>query len=276
MLTIQPKVVNLYPKMNQTSFKGGEAAALDIDNDEALFEKKTQYYKHQINEFDKSLNDKYTPSSFKKVIKIFKVVSEALLEGWAVAWGASKGSKIIKSTVVKEMNSKTAKGLEEVLTPFGKKLKKAGLGIGTAIKNGFQAIKTSKFVTSAGEKLHNLAERMNKNSIGKYVVKGFEYIGKAFKFAADLVTAGYKRAAQLFEGKTASQIYDKATKATSTTLGVGAGAAGAYNAATGKEKVQENKAASINDEVDETIVDDVNDEFEKDLKKGLDMIEDGE
>ena len=41
-----------------------------------------------------------------------------------------------------------------------------------------------------------------------------------------------------FKGAKVSEVYDKATKATATTLGVGAGAAGAYNATA---KVNEKK-----------------------------------
>lgn len=77
---------------------------------------------------------------------------------------------------------------------------------------------------------------MNNHSVGKYVVKAFEYIGKAFKFVGGLFKKGFEAIAKPFKGKTGEELYDKAAKVTSNTMGVGAGAAGAYDAATKDSK----------------------------------------
>lgn len=263
MLTIQPNVVN-YSNRKPVHFRGGEDGAsgsiLDGEITEDLYNQKSNFYKSQIREFDKSINDEHTPDFMKKVLKTFRIISEALLEGWAVAWGASKGSKVIKSSVVKGVENAAGKQAQEVLTPFGKKLEKGFKKVGEVVSKGIEKIKTSSFGIAFSEKLAKLTEKMNQNSVGKYIVKGFEYIGNGIKAVVNFITKPFK-------GAKVSEVYDKATKATSTTLGVGAGAAGAYNA-TAKVNDKENQR-----KVDDTEqYDDINDDFDDDY----DLEDDGE
>ena len=96
MLTIQPNVVN-YSNRKPVHFRGGEDGAsgsiLDSEITEDLYNQKSNFYKSQIREFDKSINDEHTPDFMKKVLKTFRIISEALLEGWAVAWGCQQRFK---------------------------------------------------------------------------------------------------------------------------------------------------------------------------------------
>ena len=96
--------------------------------------------------------------------------------------------------------------------------------------------------TGAAEKLATITEKMNNNSVGKYVVKAFEYIGKALKYVGGLFKQGFEAIAKPFKGKTGEELYDKAAKMTSNTMGVGAGAAGAYDAATKDSKKTDRKS----------------------------------
>ena len=97
MLTIQPKITQYSQQRNQISFKNTEAIGIP---DDSFYRDKQNYYENQIREFDELIEDEHTPNAFKKVLKGFRVVSEGLLEGCAVAWGASKGAKVIKSAPI--------------------------------------------------------------------------------------------------------------------------------------------------------------------------------
>ena len=54
--------------------------------------------------------------------------------------------------------------------------------------------------------------------------------------SADCLKKVFEAIAKPFKGKTGEELYDKAAKVTSNTMGVGAGAAGAYDAATKDSK----------------------------------------
>lgn len=242
MLSIQPKVTD-YSGKRQLYFRGEALTpTLDAADWNTKYEYKTNFYESQIKEFDKSINDKQTPDMMKKILKGFKVVSEALLEGWAVTWGATKGARVIKSAVVTS-NGKIGKEAQEILTPFGKGLKNFGQELTEYVQN----IKTSEFWISCTEYMTKLTEKMNNDSVGKYLVKCMNSIGKGFKFLF-----------KPFKGADASEIYDKASKATATTLGVGAGAAGAYNAI----MLQDNKENAVSEKTGYDIYNDEKDEVQ--------------
>lgn len=230
MLTVQPKFTQ-YTQLhkNNTSFKGVEDC--EIPND-AYYKSQSDYYENQIKEFDSLIEDEHTPNSFKKVLKGFKVVSEGLLEGCAVAWGASKGAKVIKSSTMKGINSNFAKKSVEILKPIAEGFKTTGSKFAKTFGEKVAKLKTSKFAT----KLSTLVEKMENNKVGKYVVKSFKAIGKALKWCATKVgkfASGIKNKVKSMNG---SQVYDKAANVTSKTLGAGAGVAGAYNAAIRPDK----------------------------------------
>ena len=228
MLTIQPKFTN-YTAPKAISFKANGDETFDGED---LYKEKVDFYKKQTAEFEKMSNDSTNPDSLKKMMKGFRVVSEALLEGWAVAWGASKGSKILKSSVISGSKTNFVKGVKDVLRPIYRGLKSSGKKITEKYTKIITDIKTSKFA----ENFSNFVEGMRKNPVGKYIVKGFEYVGEGFKFVGKIIKAGAKKLAEPFKGKTKSEVYDKATKVASNTLGAGAGVAGAYNAATDADK----------------------------------------
>lgn len=248
MLTIQP---NFTQHSNKAlTFKSGYSVNTDEDR---KFQEKTQFYEDQANEFDSMIKDKKTPDYMKKIFKTFKVLSEALFEGWLVMWGASKGSKFVKDGVIKGANSKFTKEVKEILKPITKGFKNAKASFIDAITEGSKRFKESEFL-----------KKINNNAIGKQVVKFFELIGKGFTAVGKTIKTGYNAVASHFKGKSASEIYDKAAKVTGRTLGIGAGAAGAYDAATrpdGNNKI--NKDFDRNYDPDE--------EFEN-----YDNVEDGE
>ena len=80
MLTIQPNFTR------NTAFRGEKAFV-----DQETYEAKKKYYKDKQREFNEILDDENIPEGMKKGAKVCKVASEGILEGWAVAWGASKG-----------------------------------------------------------------------------------------------------------------------------------------------------------------------------------------
>lgn len=260
MLTVQPKFTN-YTAPKAISFKSNDEDYVGGAKGEEYYKEKVDFYKKQAAEFERMSEDSTNPDSLKKMMKGFRVASEALLEGWAVAWGASKGSKILKASVISGSKTKFIKGVKNILRPIYKGMKSSGKKITETYTKTAERIKTSKFA----EKFNNFVEGMRKNPVGKYIVKGFEYVVKAFKYVGKMIKAGAKKLIEPLKGKTKSEIYDKTTKVASNTLGVGAGVAGAYNAATGADKRQadatnkadKNNHLDLNDDIDEDLYDEV-------------------
>lgn len=220
MLTVQPKFTN--QSSYKTSFKGDS----DFINESKYNEKKS-YYENQKSEFDKIINDEYVPEGMKKGAKVFKIASEGILEGWAVTWAATKGGKFLKSGYLKAANSKFVKWATEMLKPLGKGLKKSSKNIKTSLLNGLEKIKTSKPVTKTTSFLNKAEETLNKTKLGQVVVATIKGIGKALKTVGKAISSIAHKIAEPFKKVT----YDKAAKATASTLGVGSGIAGAYSAA---------------------------------------------
>ncbi len=232
MLTVQP---NFTPRSNKVlSFKSGYTVNSEEDK---KFQSKTAFYEQQAQEFDEMIQNKQTPDYMKKIFKGFKVVSEALFEGWLVMWGASKGSKFAKEGIIKGANSKFGQEFKNILKPISKGFVSAKSAIGKSISEGADRFKNSEFL-----------KKMNNNEFGKQVIKVFELIGKGISTVGKAIKAGFEVITKPFKGKSASEIYDKTAKATGTTLGVGAGAAGAYNAAT---RPDDTKAAQKTREADD-------------------------
>lgn len=249
MLTVQPKFTN--QSSYKTSFKGES----DLINEEKYNEKKS-YYQNQKMEFDKIINDEYVPEGMKKGAKVFKVASEGILEGWAVTWAATKGGKCLKSGYLKAANSKFAKWATEMLKPLGKGLKKSSKNIKTSLLKGLENIKTSKLVTKTTNFFSKAEETLNKTKLGQVVVATIKGIGKAFKAVGKAISYIAHKIAEPFKKVT----YDKATKATASTLGVGSGIAGAYSAA--RKESKETTSDMDKDFADE--VEDFNENLAKD------------
>ena len=266
MLTVQPGLSNF--SKSSVTFRSKEIdinAIKDRERD-AFYQQKVDYYKKQAQEFDDMSKNTDTPKGFRAVMKGFRVISEALLEGWAVAWGASKGSKVLKSSVLKGLQTNFGKHVKNALKSIGRGIKASGKKVSELYKNGIKAIKDSKFA----EEVSNFVEKMRNNSFGKYVVKGFEYLGKAFKYIGSLIASGAKKVAEPFTNKTTSEIYDKVAKGTSVTLGVGAGAAGAYSATISEDKKNKIKEQASQD-YDNSYVDDEDSDLAAEVRESEDV-----
>ena len=265
MLTIQPKITQYAQQRNNVSFKSSEVAGIPDDN---FYRDKQDYYQNQIREFDTLIEDEHTPTAFKKVLKGFRVVSEGLLEGCAVAWGASKGAKVIKSAAVKGAGSNFAKKAGELFGPIAEGFRSTGSKIWKGIGTKLTDIKASKFMTNLSEKFGKIVDNMRNNKVGKYIVQGFELVGKAIKWIGGKIATGFSFLKGKVKDMNGSEVYDKAANITSKTLGAGAGVAGAYNAATkAEERAEAQKAAKV-DYSD-------NVEFEE-IEEIEEFIEDGE
>lgn len=256
MLTIQPKITQYSQQRNNVSFKSREDGGIP---DDSFYKEKQAYYEDQIREFDTLIEDEYTPNAFKKVLKGFRVVSEGLLEGCAVAWGASKGAKVIKSAAVKGASHKFTKKAIDVLKPIAEGFRTTGSKIIKALGEKAADFKTSKFATGIAEKFSKIVDNMNKNKVGKFIVNTFETIGKAFKWVGKQFTKGFDNLKGKVKDLKGSEVYDATANVASKTLGAGAGVAGAYNAATRADERAEAKAARVDysDEVDYSEVEDV-------------------
>lgn len=249
MLTVQPKISNYSSSATTFGAKEIDIEALKDKKRDDYFQEKVDYYKSQAQEFDKMSQSSYTPTTFKKAMKALRIVSEALLEGWAVAWGASKASKMVKSSAMKSFQSNFGKNVKNAAFSIGRGIKSSAKKFSEMVKNGIKAIDESEFVNS-----------MRKNSIGKYVVRTFEYIGQAFKYVGSLIAQGGKKIAEPFSNKTSSEIYDKVAKGTSVTCGVGAGVASAYSATIPDDKKKNIKETANNESEDYEDYDDVAEE----------------
>ena len=256
MLTIQPKFTQYTQQRNNVSFKSSDVAGIP---DDSFYQDKTRYYEDQIKEFDTLIEDEHTPTAFKKVLKGFRVVSEGLLEGCAVAWGASKGAKVIKSAAVKGAGSNFAKKAGEIFGPIAAGFKSTGSKIWKGIGAKITDIKASKFMTNLSEKFGKVVEKMRNSKVGKYIVQGFELVGKALKWIGGKIAAGFKFLKGKVKNMNGSEVYDKAANITSKTLGAGAGVAGAYNAATRADERAEQKAVRVagSDSIDYSELEDV-------------------
>lgn len=249
MLTIQPKFGNY--SNHAIVFRAQEDK--ELDSKDRFYRMKVNHYKKQAQEFDELSKDEDSPSGFKMVMKGCGIVSEALLEGWAVAWGASKASKIFKSSFIKGAKTNFARRTRVILRPIKQGIKSSAQRLGKMFHNGIEKFKTSNFAT----KFNNIVEKMRNNAVGKYIVGGFELIGKGLKAVGNWISEKYQNLVKPIKEKSSSEIYDKVSKATSTTLGVGAGVAGAYNSSTEVQKRQANeeitdKTPNTTEEVDKT------------------------
>ena len=268
MLTIQPKITNY--TNSRLAFGSGEASDAEANKNDEFYKQKIDFYKKQKQEYDNLLNENSTaPKGFKAVIRGFKIISEALLEGWALAWGVRKGSKVMKTSVLEGTNSSFTKKAKDILKPMWKGIKSSGSKLKESVVKSYETFKASKFATNVVEKVNKTVEALNGNPVGKYVVKTFEYIGKAFKFAGAMLKKGYEWIKKPFVGKSADELYEKGTKAAATTLGVGAGGTAIYTEANNLKpdgKGSNTELVDDDDNTDTDLTDDeqqVIDEFEE-------------
>ncbi len=203
MLTIQPKFTagNAF----RPSFRAEDADFLTEDN----YNEERDFFEKQIDGFDDIINDEYMPEKMKKGVKFLRIISEGILEGWAVAWGAKKGINFLRKTGTKTLNSKTYTKAKEILTPAKEGLAKARQNIKKYIGEKLQKIGETQF----GQKVKN-------SKFGKFIKNAFENISAKISAAKTKI-----------QEKTNKITFEQATNATATTLGVGSGTAGAINSA---------------------------------------------
>ena len=217
MLTIQPNFTR------NTAFKGEKTLV-----DQETYEAKKKYYQDKQREFNEILDDENIPEGMKKGAKICKVASEGILEGWAVAWGASKGASMLKSPKVMKFFTKLTKMAKPVVAAIGKGFK----AIGNFAAEKVDVLAKSKFV-----------EKMDANKFGHAVIEGVKKLSKGVKYICGTAKDLFLK----YTGKLSGDTYDKVAGATSKTLGVGAGLGGAYTAARGGDKPNN---SSVDDYVD--------------------------
>lgn len=229
MLTIQPNFTR------NTAFRGEKAFV-----DQETYEAKKKYYKDKQREFNEILDDENIPEGMKKGAKVCKVASEGILEGWAVAWGASKGASMLKSPKVMKFFTKIGKLAKPLAEGLGKVFNK----IGKFASEQVDILSKSKFV-----------EKMNANKVGHVIVEGVKKLSNGVKYICNTTKDLFLK----YTGKLTGDTYDKVTGAASKTLGVGAGIGGAYTAARGCSKPEgsadvddyENEADFLNDQYDD-------------------------
>lgn len=222
MLTVQPNFTTKYAQ-KPIAFKGQEGS---YDLTEDLYNEKSDFYKRQIRDLDEVIENDKTPSTLKRFAKGAKVVSEAVLEGWAVAWGAKKGANILKGTAAKGINSKFSKNIQTFATKaqdFIKSKKYVGK-INTAIVDGIKKVRNSK----VGQTIINTFNKFADTKVGGAIVKGLKIVGNAIRSAYKFVAKQFVKVKDATKGKSFDEVYEKTSKAAATTLGVGAGTTSAY------------------------------------------------
>ncbi len=267
MLSIQPVSVTS-PKVRNVQFGNRNAFTVETPEDEAYSEK-TKFYEKQKQEFENIVNDERTPEILKKMGKAFKVVSEALFNGWLVAWGASKGAKFVKSSVASGMNGKMATEAKSLIKPLISGFSKAAGAIAGGVATVAKHVKASNAYTNFAEKATKFAEKMDNHKYGQYLMSGLRLIGKGAKAVFNFIAKPFEKLAEKIKGADFNTAYDRAAKATSTTLGVGAGAASAYDEAVHPE------TQKMHDEVDDDNVNKDKKEFDDEVQRHLDEL-DGE
>lgn len=267
MLSVQPVSVATSQKVRNVNFGNRSSFTVETPDDEN-YNKKTKFYEKQKNEFENIINDEEAPEILKKMGRFFKVVSEALFNGWLVAWGASKGAKFVKSSVASGLNSKAAENLKTFAKPLGEKFTTLSGAVAGGIASVGERIKATNVYTNISKKLTNLAEKLDGDKYGQYVMAGLRFVGSGVKSVLKLIAKPFEKLAEKVKGAEFDKAYDKAAKFTSTTLGVGAGAASAYDEAVHPETQKMYEPDKADD------IDKDKKEFDDEVKSHLDDIDD--
>lgn len=213
MLKIQP---NLTVKTAfKPSFRSNDEEFLTQER----FDEEKDFYEKQIDGFDEIIDDKYIPSGMKKAAKVLRIISEGILEGWAVAWGAKKGINFLKHSGTKTLNSNTYKKVAEIMSPA---------------KDGVLKV-MSNLKEFAAKELAKLGEtKFGQSKFAKFAKDQYANIKVVCSNIKDKVLE-----------KTGKITFKKARNIASATLGVGSGVAGTLNAALRENQAEEeyNEAA---------------------------------
>lgn len=204
-------------------------------NEDTIKEKKAEM-KEQSQALDKVLADEYVPEKIKKPFKFFKMLYSAALDGISV-FGAVL---LLKKPVKAGLDSKIVTGV------LGKtKVLKDGAGfVGGKLAKGFELLGNALKSTKLGGKVVDSFDKFAQTKVGAGMVKVFDGVGGMFKTAAEKVTKPVK-----------NMTFDKVTNSTAAVLGVGSGAAGAYEAHMEEHPImtansKEIEKANVTDEID--------------------------
>jgi len=252
MLTIQP---NFTTKQNYTKplhFKG-ESKPL---TEEYVNEQK-EFFKKQIKEADKILNDKETSETLKKWAKKCKIASKGIIEGWAVLWGATRGAQFAKAGTIKAIQSKSSKAISKNL---GR--------IGSYISRSFAKLAESSF----GKKAAEYIEKLDNTKYGNYIVKAAKAIAKGIK----KIFGFAKKGTANLNVENIEKTYDKVSKGAARTLGVGSGIAGSYSAVQEVKKAEEKAKVEEEEEAEEASVEEAEEDVEANDIEEIDDIDGGD
>lgn len=257
MLSIQPKFTN--SAVAKVSFKSDNSEYIV---DENKYNEKKSYYETRKTDFEESLEDKYIPGRFKKVLRGGVAISEGVLEGWAVTWALIKSAEFLKDGFNKIKNSKLTKDMKEVFAPVKKGFKQAGANIRNVFSKGVNNFKTSKFSTN----FINWVEKLDKNKAGHILVKSVEFVGKTFKKSGEWISKAAKSVLKPLKKMT----YTKTANVAAVTLGIGCGVMGTYNALkayakrdAAKNAELDNKSSDVKDKTIEKVEKDYAQEVEE-------------
>lgn len=228
MLTIQPNFTTKPVSKVAFGHSGATAFSVETPEDE-YYNDKTNFYKKQSKEFDNIIEDDRTPEFLRKMGKAFKIGSEVLFQGWLVAWGASKGAKFLKSSVISGVSSDSAKAAMKTAGKVTDGIQKAAGFLFEKAGKVVERVKTTPAYMNFAQKFENLVKRLDENKYGQYAMAAFRAIGSGIKKVAGYIKKPFVAAGEKLKNADFSTAYDKTAKAASTTLGVGAGATCAYD-----------------------------------------------
>lgn len=225
MLTVQPNFTH------RTSVRPG-FKGLDDEINDGFIDRKKAEYRAQSRECDELIDNEYVPDAMKQGVKGCKAVSEGVFSGWAVAWAVMQVAKFGKKSAAKVADSKITKSIIKTLNPAKEGIAKAFKNINKNISKKYADFTKSDFAT--------------KNIIGKGLAK---ILAGAVKICDSINTK-----ISTFKN---NMTFDKVAKATSATVGTGAGIGSAYKSARDEFSKDEDKVKEHNKNVDDNYADEV-------------------
>ena len=162
------------------------------------------------------LNDENLPKPVRKFSKFLKVVSSGVLTALGVIWASKKAGTLVRSAVT----SQFAKGLKDKLRSAYKFVKEPAKKVFNWVKDlvvkNFDKTKDKGFMKKIVDKFNSLKN----GNVGNFVSK----IGKNLKDFGNWLKG-------IFTNLKGKFTFDGVNKAVANTMGVGSGAAAAYETA---------------------------------------------
>ena len=206
MLTVQPVSF-------KTAFKSGYASSTSYDTqyERSPMQEEWEGYKSQ---FEDLAEDANLPKPMRRFAKLMKVVSGAVVTALGVIWASKKAGNLSRSAY----NSELVQGTINKGKSYAEKAKTPLHNLGVKLKakalRGFAKFKKTNF----GQKV---VENYKKFQGTKF--------GKAVKYVADKVKAGWNFVKNTFKSAKNEITFDKVNDTTANVMGTGAGVATAYD-----------------------------------------------